>query len=256
MATPPRVTRAQADDAIERITERRHKVDDANLHMLTSEPAEVLNYLRRYGADPYRHLPAHEAQQLREQDVMDGLLLRVWLWWEGNGAERWLLDEAGRLGMRNRRVGAPLGITSRQGIPDRRDRLRTLFSLHRVPDEKIARAERASLRSPEPQWRARHADAVLNISSVLLDHQGKFRDHEMISYWLDWLADPVDPPSPGERPKTGYVVAWCRAIETITALGVADGVPADSPLGVALQQGRSLAAEYRKITKSGKQPRS
>jgi hypothetical protein len=45
------VTADQAAAAIERITDRRRRIDDPNAWRLTDDPAEVLDYLRRYSAD-------------------------------------------------------------------------------------------------------------------------------------------------------------------------------------------------------------
>jgi hypothetical protein len=99
--TPPPVTADQAAAAIERITDRRQRIDDPNAWRLSDDPAQVLDYLRRYSTD----VPAWVA----EADVLDGLELRLRLWWLGEVAELWLLEQAQRLGVPPRRVGARLG---------------------------------------------------------------------------------------------------------------------------------------------------
>jgi hypothetical protein len=162
VATPPRVTRTEADAAIERIHRRHARVDDPRRSELSDQPAEVLEYLTRHSA----LLP----QWAIALDVLDGLSLSAWLWWEDRRRERALLRRGARAALYWREMGTPLGIRSHQGVRDRLDRLDALLSSDR-PDEQLAReARRAAARTGDLRlWGAIHGDRVGKVIARLLE---------------------------------------------------------------------------------------
>lgn len=134
MTTPPRVTDEQVAAAIARIIRRHRGTDHPGQHLLSTDPREVLLYLRRCGAG--RLLGDDESH-----DVEDGLTLRLALWWEGELAEYRLLTAAEKIGLNRRRVGRVLGVTTGQGLLDRLHRKVGLFGPAGRPNEKAARAD-------------------------------------------------------------------------------------------------------------------
>lgn len=117
MTTPPRPTRDEYEDALRRIHDRRRAAGDDHPLALSEDPREVLSYLRRRGHSGL-------VQDDTGDDIVDGLTLRLWLWWEGEQTELWLLEAAERLKRSRRAVGETLGLTSGQGLVDRITRLR------------------------------------------------------------------------------------------------------------------------------------
>lgn len=138
MATPPRVTSLQAEVAIQNILERHRRVDARYREELGTEPAEVLSYLRKRGAD----MP----DGIRVDDIFDAAVLHIYLWWQAADRERWLLDTADRLGVAHGEYGRVFGMKSRQGFRDRADRLHALLDATGSgrPDEKSRRADRTA----------------------------------------------------------------------------------------------------------------
>lgn len=239
MTTPAPVDWDQAARAMDRIASRHGQAKDPHLHKLTAEPHQVLGYLRRYS----ERMP----EEVRRQDVKDGLILRVWMWWEGQRDEAWLLEQASRLEMPNREAGKILNITSRQGVRDRRDRLDALKATGR-PDEKWARASR-SLKDPELRWRYEHTAEVLDASAIVLEYRDLLvaldasEDECDAEFWISLLADPVEPPGPDRPPTHAYVVAWSNALTAVGKLPFRDVVTLKE--SAEIQRGVSLAAEFR-----------
>ena len=148
MATPPRVTSLQAKEAAQRIHDRHRRIDDPYREELGGEPAEVLSYLRKRGAD----MP----NGIRIDDIFDAAVLHIYLWWQAAERERWLLDTAERLGVAHGEYGKVFGMRSRQGFRDRADRLHALLDATGSgrPDEKSRRADRTAVgrRGDEAMW--------------------------------------------------------------------------------------------------------
>lgn len=176
MATPPLVTADQASAAIDRIAARRRQVDDPNAWRISDDPAEVLDFIRRYSTG----IPAWVA----EADVLDGLDLRLRLWWLGEEAELWLLERSQRIGVPPRRVGARLGIGSRQGVHDR----------IRLGRRKVGvlRGEAVTSRTPADQrihdgeatWLRIHRAEILAVAGVAVEH-ADLGDEDAV----EWLAE-------------------------------------------------------------------
>jgi hypothetical protein len=168
------VTADQAAAAIERITDRRRRIDDPNAWRLSDDPAEVLDYLRRYSAD----VPAWVA----EADVLDGLELRLRLWWLGEVAELWLLEQAQRLGVPPRRVGDRLGVSSRQGVHDRRRLARRKVAILRGEPDDSGADQRE--RDEEAVWLREHRAEILTIAAAALEYTDLADDEA-----AEWLAE-------------------------------------------------------------------
>ena len=161
MATPPRVTRTEVDAALDRIVWRHDKVEHPRRSGLSDDPAEVVEHLTRHSAT----LP----QWVVMQDTLDALVLTTWLWWEDRRRERALLRRGLYVGLTHRELGTPLGITTRQGLRDRLDRLDALLA-HDHPDEKLTRTARrdAALDDPRRRWIAAHAGHIHAVLTRLL----------------------------------------------------------------------------------------
>ncbi len=129
----------------------------------------MLVYLQRCGTS--RLLEDQESH-----DLEDGLLLRVFLWWEGERFERGLLDAAEQIGFDRRRAGVPLGVRSGQGVIDRTYRKRALLDQGGPgrPSEKLYRSYRAGRATPAPA--ARRAPAAVGALRSALGELLRRRD--------------------------------------------------------------------------------
>lgn len=160
--------------AVARIRERRERIDDPQVWRLSDDLLDVLAYLRRYSSGVPRWVA--------EADVLDGLTLRLRLWWLGEEAELWLLHAARRAQVPPAAVGARLGVGTRQGVHDRL----------RLAREKIAvlRGEPAtahpgpSVPDAEQRWLREHGGVLRGIAVDAL----AFRDLASEEA-ADWLAD-------------------------------------------------------------------
>ena len=183
MSTPPRVTAEQAELAAARIARRHggHAGDD---------PREILAYLRKRGIHGLR-------EDEESHDIEDGLILRLFLWWEGESAELRLLEAAEKLGFPRRRTRRVLGIATNQGIADRLDRKRGLLGDLGVPSEKLVRVERA--REGEAAARRRDRAATLAAFICLLrSHRDELPPDA--ADWMDDLEASIDPRRPAAPP--------------------------------------------------------
>lgn len=177
VSTPPPVSQDEAAAAVARIAARRAAIDDPNAWHLTEDLLETLVYLRKFSSA----IP----QPVAEADVLDGLVIRLRLWWLGEEAELWLLERARRLGVPPRKVGAKLGITSRQGVHDRlrlgREKVQLLTGtphpgLHPRPDPHE--------RQTESDWLAKHRDELRDVATAAVAHRDLADDEA-----ADWLVD-------------------------------------------------------------------
>lgn len=226
-------------DAVTRIVDRHTQHRDPDRFQMGGDPQEVLDYLRAYGGQ----MPA----DVQRADLMDAIVLRVWLWWQDRRTEQWILERAEALGVPNQKIGHVLGIGSRQGVRDRRDRLAQLLGPGHVPDEKLER-ERRRTGAAEARWRREHAPEVLDVVGDLLDYLSEsLRADPEAALCLDYVADPVSAPGPDQAPTSAYMGIWCALIERVVSAGLAAHVPSDEPLGRSLAGAVALAREYRRI---------
>jgi hypothetical protein len=217
------VTRAEVDEAIGRVLWRHRRVDDPRRSGLGTEPREVLEHLTRHSVG----LP----QWAAAADTLDALVLTTWLWWEDRRRERALLRRGLHLGLTHTELGVPLGITTRQGLRDRLDRLDALLAYHR-PDEQLTREARREARASDPRqaWLDAHRGLVQEVLSTLLDQADR----------LDTQGDPHgdnsgDNSEPAEEDWLGELRADLAADRltpaTLSMLGLALG-----PLRITVHQ--------------------
>ncbi|MEU7822949.1 hypothetical protein [Catellatospora sp. NPDC049133] len=179
MTTPPRPSDRDMADAIERIYERRRRVDD-EFELLSDDPRLVLEYLmRRSGRD----LPVG----VRAEEVADGLILRHWLWWQGEAFEAWLLASADKAGIPLPRVAVMLGATTGPAVSQRRHRLSLKLSgrppLRKYhPDARDMPAPASAAASSPTErtepvdvlraWLDRNREVLERYAAVLIAHEG------------------------------------------------------------------------------------
>lgn len=176
MAAPPRVTRDQVDAVIEAIAERHRGIGDPHLDRLTDDPAQVLAWLRRYSG---RHIP----DQVRGLDILDGLVLRHWLWWERQRDDHWLLTQAEALRLPRSAVRRAFGAHSNQAVRDATGRVRALFDrgIGRR-DEKAWRAarrraaQRDAAAPARAAWFVEHAVELRGLVDELLAYREQVGD--------------------------------------------------------------------------------
>ena len=166
MAFPPPVSADDATAAVERIVQRRRQIDDQNLWRLGDSPAEALSYLQRYSSGVPR--------AVAEADVLDGLVLKVRLWWLAEQSEWWLLERAKELGIGPSRIGRLVGVRSRQGVHDRLQLARRKMSrLQGQPvSQRYDNPTEQALDAARRRWLTRHRAQVRDIAR----HAVTFRD--------------------------------------------------------------------------------
>ncbi|MEV4212622.1 hypothetical protein [Micromonospora sp. NPDC049662] len=215
--------------ALDRIIQRRDDIDDPNRYQLSDDPRDVLAYLRKHS----RGMPEH----VRRADVEDGLVLRVWLWWDGEAAELWLLDRADELAMNRRSVGARLGVATGQGLVDRRVHKRAMLSRATgIP----APAPASSARGRE-EWIAAHRRAVQAIASTLVEHR-ELADEEAAESLIEVRRDLHDDVC---TPAGITVIDW--AVTELAAVPAVAALPDSHPLRQAITAWAPLAAAFRRI---------
>ncbi|MHA6797575.1 hypothetical protein ACVGVM_29315 (plasmid) [Pseudonocardia bannensis] len=173
MATPPRITAAERDAALARIARRHARIDDVRRSELGSEPRDVIAYVLGRG-------PAGVPRWVAAADHADALVLMTWCWWADRRTERRLLRQGRHLGLSLAELGAPLGITSRQGVQDRLDRLDALLEYDR-PDEQLTRTARREARNRDARqvWIDRNRDAVRAVLAGLLAQAHRLLDTDL-----------------------------------------------------------------------------
>lgn len=214
MTTPPRPTRADYDAAIARIHARRRAAGDDHPLALSDDPREVLTYLRRRGH-------AGLIKDATGDDLTDALTLRLWLWWEGEAVELWLLQAAEMLGRNRRATGAVLGLATGQGLLDRITRKRTMLGLdHPAPTP--------------PPVPAPDDGRIRQIAAELVARRGEMPAAVIEDdLHADFLADYLPRWPAGSPPPTAAAVQALRFL-----LGSLDtALPADAPLRALVAAG-------------------
>lgn len=165
VTTPPRVTKIEVAAALHRIGRRRIDHGDTRWDQVDQEsPAAVLDHVLAHPLDHAGHAAA--------QDVVDGLVINIWLWWEDRERELKLLRRGIQAGIPKSQLGAPRGIGS-QGVEDRINAHIALLERGR-PDHKLTREDRRDQRrdlppeDPELRWLARHHDWIVEVARGLV----------------------------------------------------------------------------------------
>jgi hypothetical protein len=228
MATPPPVTAAEATAAVQRIIDRHRQVDDPELWKLEEDPAAVLQFLQRQRGG----LPSWVV----EQDLLDGLVLRVRLWWMGEEAELWLLERAHRLEVPARLVGRALGVRSRQGVHDRlRLARRKIARLRGEPERRSADdPPDQTLRAAEIQWLRSRREEILDIAAVVVAHCHLLDDEQ-----AEWVAE-IARDQRGEIVTPGSVQVLRFTIADLSVSASVDALAPEHPLRGAIQRWTAL----------------
>jgi hypothetical protein len=175
----------------------------------------VLSYLRQRGR------PGLVADETGD-DITDALTLRLWLWWEGEAAELWLLEAAESLGRDRRPLCERLGLRSTQGLVDR----------IRYGHKKFGRAPATVEPTPAPVEAAR----IRAIAAALVSRRGEMPEEIADGFELDTLADALTRWPPGAPPPSAGTVNALRFV--LGDLAVA--VPAGSALRPVVDEGVAL----------------
>jgi hypothetical protein len=214
----------QARDAIR----DRHAADDnTSTHLLSDDPREVLAYLRRRGVRELRG-------DTTGHDVVDGLTLRIYLWWEGERTEVWLMQAGVTLGLTGKTIGAPLGVRSRAGLMKRIEYKLALIAADTVDDTAADTQSQAG----RTKWLADHRDELLAIAGVLVKHWDLFGEdtlENLVEVRSDWRAGTCNPES------FAYL-DW--AIDDVAVDPAIAGLAADHPLRELLTRWPRLLAAY------------
>lgn len=160
--------------ALARIRARRVQIDDPHVWRLSDDLLDALAYLRRYSSGVPRWVA--------EADVIDGLTLRLRLWWLGEEAELWLLQAARRARVSPLEVGDRLGIGTRQGVHDRLRLARVKIAVLR--GEPATADAGPAVPDAEQLWLREHGGVLRGLA---VDALG-FRDLASEEA-ADWLAD-------------------------------------------------------------------
>ena len=219
-----------------RIAERRRRIGDPTEEKAYGEPWEVLDYLRAHSRD----IPPG----VRADDVVDGLVLRFHLWWEGEAMEQWLLDSAARAGIALTDVAELLGVGTGSAVTQRRHRLaeklagrppRRKYHPAAVTDPaarqdvpaQAAAAEPGDLRS---HWLARNLPHLQRYAAVLVEHK------DLPGLADDTYAELLDLRRINRDPGRG--AGWIAELAGVTVALLAD--PAVKALPVEHQLRRTL----------------
>jgi hypothetical protein len=221
MRKPPKVTETEMRAALASIRHRHRDDDNTSTHLLDSEdPRDVLAYLRRRGA-----------AGLLDGDVTAALTVRIWLWWEGERVEVWLLEQAEARGLNRKQTGAPLGITTGWGLV-----LRLTYKRGLIADE-AAVAARTNPQLTRAQWLADHRDEILRIARTLVEHRGLLSEEtaeELSTIRADVREGRCTP---------AFFADLSWSVDAV-ADALASDVAVDHPLRCALADWPALAAAY------------
>lgn len=219
MWKPPKVSDAQMRVARNAIRARHADDDNTSTHLLSDDPREVLAYLRRRGGSG-----------LLDADITDALTIRLWLWWEGERAEVWLLEQAEKRRLNRKKVGAVLGLTKGQSLVNRLDYKRDL-----IADDTADAAEPAPNRK---QWLAQHQDQLAAVAQTLVDYRDRLTEataEELAGVRRDLRA--------GAWTHTSFTaLGW--AVEEVAVDPLVAELPAGDRLLLALAAWPELAAGY------------
>ena len=237
---PPQVSDERSRTAVEEIARRRQVVDDPHRELLSDDPLEVLDYLRKYSGS----MP----DWVKAADVQDGLLLKVHLWWKLESHEAWLLNSSERLKLSRRQVGKILGVTSSQGFVNRLNAKISLFPGLRqvgvtspVADGTVDKAVEVILAGTDPRlpWLNNHRQELENLGHVLLQVRDKASEdaYEYLAQVQDDLRAGVCSP--------GSFMQLAFAVHELSGNGDLEDLEADHPALTAMHRVRELHMEWR-----------
>ncbi len=220
MTTPPRPDRAEYEAALRRIHGRRRRAGDDHPLALSEDPRDVLSYLRQRGR---AGLIADDTGD----DITDALTLKLWIWWEIEAAEVWLLEAAEALGRNRLTVGAVLGLTSGQSLVNRMNRKRATLSPGRVASSAPAASDTD--------------DPVRALAAELVDRRAEMPADIAEDLYVEEVADALPRWARGAPPPTEGVLAALRFLLGDLAAQLAP----DASLRGLVERGTQLVAPIR-----------
>lgn len=200
MSIPPRPTRQDYETALHHIHERRRRAGDDHPLALSEDPREVLAYLRQRGHRGLR-------RDHTGDDITDALVLRLWLWWEGEETELWLLQAAEALGRKRMTIAAVLGLHHGQSLIDRIKRTLRLVKRDREPG-----AEPFPAPSGQPAPGGEPADDAQLIAAQLIAHRGLMPTDIADDLYADQIADALPHWQPGRPPPSAGTISALRLL--------------------------------------------
>lgn len=228
MRKPPRVTDQQMREARDRIHHRHAGDDHPDTYLLSEDPLEVLSYLRKHGTHGLR-------EDAERHDVEDALTLRLWLWWQGEALELWLLDQVDVLALNRRRIGAVLGVRTSQGLVDRREYKRGLFPATSggVGTRPVAAP------TARQRWLDTHRRRIYDLAATLVEHWDAAAGDDEVDEWLPEVR--ADLKSGACTPGSFTIIGL--AVDAMAAVPAVGELPEGHPLRSAIRQWPALAAE-------------
>lgn len=227
MTTRPRPDERQYEAALQRIHQRRRNAGDDHPLALSEDPREVLAYLRRRGR-------AGLVIDDTGDDIVDALILRMWLRWEGDEIELWLLEASEHLGRHRRTVGSVLGLDSGQGLIDLIKRLRIAFGKTRPVT--VPMPAPALVTTPVALAAAERDARIRALAADLLARREQMPLDIADDVFVEMLEEELDQWPPGTPPPSERTVPAIRLL-----LGdLADVIVPGSPLRAVVDQGVQL----------------
>lgn len=242
------VTRATAEEALDRIAERRRRHGDPDEEQLSDEPLGMVEYV----------LTCQQVHAgVLADDVLDALVLLEYardhvaaLPRQLDRYEYRLLTLGRQTGLSFSALAVPLGLRSRQAVEHRILRHRS-GERGQVRHESAEREARSRERAAD-QWCRRHGPRLVAMATGLLDHREVFADAGLDEDLDDLAATLGDVPGSGhdDYPKViGYVAIRVRLLATDAIdWESAEGLESARPLTKLLAPASALAAEHGKVT--------
>lgn len=241
------VTRAAAEEAVERIALRRRRQGDPDEERLADEPLSMVEYV----------LTCQQVHAgVLAEDVLDALILLEYardhvpaVPRQLDRYEHDLLTTGLRSGLSLSALARPLGLKSRQAVEHRilRHRSAERGGLRHEASERQARTnERA-----EHSWCQRHGPRLVAAATLLLDRRQPFAEAGLADDLDDLAATLADVPDPSrdDYPKfIGYVAIRIRLLTSdAQEWESGNGHLQDRPLTRLLAPASELAAGHRQF---------
>jgi hypothetical protein len=218
---------------MERIHARHERDDNDHRHLLSEDPLEVLTYLQRLGQ---RGLVGDTTSH----DVKDGLIVRLWLWWRGEQAEAWLLEQAEGLELNRRDVGGVLGVRTGQGLVDRLRIKRRMLDAARPGRQTKPDVSVQSLREAQQRWVTHHRREIQEIAEALVGHWGLVEGDEESEDWLEEVQRDLS----DQAYTVGSANLIQLAVDAMSAVAEVREQQDDHPLQRAITTWHSLRRSY------------
>lgn len=224
---------AAVEAAVERIVARRRGIDDPHLDEFIAaahDAGELIDVVLRR----HRGLP----NDVGQAELEDAVLLHAYRWWQWAGQDLALLERAEQAGANRRRIGAPLRVSTGQGLVDRiRTRRRQLAQARGEPDpaELAAGDERLPARQ---RWLSEHHDELQAAREQLLQ-VADVADDEVYAQLRELAGEPW---TPATMTLLGLAVAELHASPQVRELSE------EHPVQVVITRWSQLFEHYRQTS--------